>query len=160
MSKRREGREAAIQFLYQLDLNATPQAEVADPFWLRRASEKSGETSHKARAFADELIAGVTAHREEIDKQIKGSLANFDFSRLAAVDRNVIRVAVYEMNYNPALAPAIVINEAIEIAKKFGGEKSGGFVNGILDRIKKDLGLNARGAAPGFPQVGPTEWQR
>ena len=160
MSKRREGREAAIQFLYQLDLNTTPQAEVADPFWLLRASEKSGEIGIKARTFADELIAGVTAHRDEIDKQIKGSLVNFDFDRLAPVDRNIIRVAVYELNYTPTLAPAIVINEAIELAKKFGGEKSGGFVNGILDRIKKDLGLNARGPGPGYPQVGSAEWQR
>ena len=160
MSIRREGREAAIQFLYQLDLNATTPAEIADPFWLLQGSERTEAVGLKARAFADELIAGVAAHRDEIDRQIKGCLVNFDFGRLAAVDRNVLRVAVYELNYVPALAPAIVINEAIEIVKKFGGEKSGGFVNGILDRIKKDLGLNPRGPAAGYPQVGPTEWQR
>ena len=160
MSMRREGREAAIQFLYQLDLNATPLEEITDPFWVLQGSEKSGALGQKARGFADELIAGVNAHREAIDSQIKSCLANFELGRLAAVDRNIIRVAVFELLHTPSLAPAIVINEAIEIAKKFGGEKSGGFVNGILDRIKKELGLDARGAQPGFPQVGPFGWQR
>lgn len=160
MSMRREGREAAIQFLYQLDMNATPQAEITDPFWVLHASENAAGIARQARAFADELIAGVNAHRADIDERITGCLVNFQFSRLATVDRNILRVAVYELIHTQTLSPAIVINEAIEIAKKFGGEKSGGFVNGILDRIKKNLGLPPRGLPPrgrppGYPQVGP-----
>ena len=97
MSMRREGREAAIQFLYQLDMNATPQAEITDPFWVLHASENAAGIARQARAFADELIAGVNAHRADIDERITGCLVNFQFSRLATVDRNILRVAVYEL---------------------------------------------------------------
>jgi transcription antitermination protein NusB len=144
MSKRREGREAAIQFLFQSDLNSTPTGELAALFWKLRAEEKSSAPSEKVRAFAEELLAGVATHRAEIDERITACLVNFELSRLAAVDRNVLRVAIYELLYNVEVAPVIIINEAIEIAKKFGTEKSGGFINGVLDRVKNELGRPAR----------------
>jgi N utilization substance protein B len=146
MSKRREGREAAVQFLFQADLNDTPAAELASGFWTIRSEDSP---SAKVRAFTDELLAGVAAHRPEIDERIKACLVNFELGRLAAVDRNVLRVAIYELLYSPDVAPVIIINEAIEIAKKFGTEKSGGFINGVLDRVKNEIGRPARGPVRG-----------
>ena len=149
MSKRREGREAAIQFLFQADLNDTPATELAAGFWKMRADEKATAPSAKVRAFAEELIAGVTTHREEIDTRISACLVKFEIGRLAVVDRNVLRVAIHELLYSTDVAPVIIINEAIEIAKKFGTEKSGGFINGVLDRIKNEIGRPSRGPAAG-----------
>ncbi len=145
MSNRREGREAAIQFLFQLDLNATPAAELAAGFWQLRTEDRSVAAVPKVRTFAEELIAGVAAHRAEIDERMNACLMNYELGRLAAVDRNILRVAIYELLHSEEVAPVIIINEAIEIAKKFGTDKSGGFVNGILDRIKNDVGRPARG---------------
>lgn len=150
MSKRREGREAAIQFLFQGDLNDTPASELAAGFWKMREDEKEAASAAKVRAFAEELIAGVATHREEIDKRITACLVNFELGRLAAVDRNVLRVAIFELLYSPEVAPVVIINEAIEVAKKFGTEKSGGFINGVLDRIKNEIGRPSRGPAVGF----------
>ncbi len=82
----------------------------------------------------------------EIDERIKKYAANYELHRIAAVDRNILRVAIYEMLFCPDIAPVIAINEAIEIAKRFGTEKSGGFVNGILDRVKGELNRPAREA--------------
>jgi len=144
MSKRRESREAAIQFLFQADLNKTPAQELATDFWAMRGDEKTSAPSAKVRAFADELIAGVLAHRAMIDERIKACLVNFEIERLAVVDRNVLRVAIYELLFSHEVAPVIIINEAIEVAKKYGTEKSGGFINGVLDRIKNEIGRPAR----------------
>jgi N utilization substance protein B len=145
MSKRREGREAAVQFLFQADLNHTPAPELAVAFWEMRGEEGKGAVPAKVRAFAEELIAGVTAHRAEVDERIKACLVNFEIGRLAAVDRNVLRVAIYELLYSADIAPVIIINEAIEVAKKFGTETSGAFINGVLDRVKNEVGRPARG---------------
>lgn len=139
MGKRREGREAAVQFLYQLDLHG--ETDLGDPaaFWeLRSGPDKAGAPA-KTRAFTEEIVRGVNTHRAEIDARIKECTANYELHRIAAVDRNILRVAVFELLHSLDVAPVIIINEAIEIAKKFGAEKSGGFVNGVLDRIKKDL---------------------
>lgn len=148
MGKRREGREAAVQFLYQIDLHGgeTPAEEAA--FWQLRAGPESKPPAPKTRVFTEQLVAGVKAHAEEIDGQIKKFAANYELHRIAAVDRNILRLAIYEMLFCPDIAPVIAINEAIEIAKKFGTEKSGGFVNGILDRVKAELTRPAREAAP------------
>lgn len=139
MGKRREGREAAVQFLYQLDLQGETAATDPADFWaLRTTPDKSG-TPARIRAFTEQLVQGVNAHRAEIDARIRECTANYELHRIAAVDRNILRVAIYELLHSLDVAPVIIINEAIEIAKKFGAEKSGGFVNGVLDRIKKDL---------------------
>ena len=131
MGKRREGREAAVQFLYQLDLHGAAEAGDIGLFWDLRTGPESSPPAAKTRAFTEELIHGVLAHRAEIDARIVACTANYDLHRIAAVDRNILRVAIYELLHS--------LNEAIEVAKKFGAEKSGGFVNGILDRIKKEL---------------------
>jgi N utilization substance protein B len=135
MGKRREGREAAVQFLYQDDLNKTDAAALAealDQFWTLR------ESSARTREFATELIHGVLQNHEAIDEHIKRVTANYELHRIAAVDRNILRVAIYEMLYSSEVPPVVCINEAIEIAKRFGSEDSGRFVNGILDRLKEE----------------------
>jgi N utilization substance protein B len=140
MGKRREGREAAVQFLYQNDLQAdTPPGEAITHFWALYADQGKAAPSAKTRVFTEQLIHGVTSHQAEIDARIKECTANYELHRLAAVDRNILRVAIFELLHSLDVAPVVIINEAVEIAKKYGTEKSGGFVNGVLDRIKKDL---------------------
>jgi len=135
MGKRREGREAAVQFLFQDDLNKSDPAalaQVLEEFWHLR------ESAAKTRQFATELIHGVLENHDAIDERIKRVTANYELHRIAAVDRNILRVAIYEMLYTTEVPPVVCINEAIEIAKRFGSEDSGRFVNGILDRLKEE----------------------
>jgi N utilization substance protein B len=141
MSKRREGREAAVQYLYQLEIHGDRKADLHVDFWNFR------EAKPAVREFADRLIAGVIAHLDEVDALIKKYLQNFEIGRLAAVDRNVLRLAIHEMLHCMETPPVVAINEAIEIAKKFGGEDSGRFVNGILDKVKGELTRPLRAAA-------------
>jgi N utilization substance protein B len=147
MGKRREGREAAVQYLYQLDLNGEKQPGDPEVFWALHSGPGKAAVTPKTRAYTEELVRGVTSHLDEVDERIKKYTANYELGRLAAVDRNILRLAIYEMLHSTDIAPVIIINEAIEIAKKFGTDKSGGFVNGVLDRIKQELGRPARESA-------------
>lgn len=133
MGKRREGREAAVQFLFQNDLNAGDQAVQEAVFWELRPSTKN------VREFSDALIKGVLANQAAIDERIRKYTANYELHRIAVVDRNILRVAIYEMLFCNDVPPVVSINEAIEIAKRYGAQESGRFVNGILDRVKLDL---------------------
>ena len=144
MGKRREGREAAVQFLYQIDLQQENAADFFARFWELRAGPGRAADTAKTRAFAEQLVKGVTAHATEIDERIKQCVANYDLHRIAAVDRSILRLAIYEMLHVLDVPPVVAINEAIEIAKRFGGEESGRFVNGILDRIRGELSRPAR----------------
>jgi len=146
MGKRREGREAAVQFLYQADLNAGQVPAGNNDFWTLRAAPDAKGASPATRAFAEQLVSGVQANSEAIDDRIRKYAANYELHRIGAVDRNILRMAIYEMLFCPDIAPVIAINEAIEIAKRFGTEKSGGFVNGILDRVKTELDRPSREA--------------
>jgi N utilization substance protein B len=140
MGKRREGREAAVQFLFQRDLNPTETPELDADFWhLRPATEKT-------RAFAADLVSGVIANQRTIDERITKYATNYQLNRIAATDRNILRVAIYEMLFSQEVPPVVAINEAIEIAKGFGAEESGRFVNGILDRVRHELDRPAREA--------------
>lgn len=166
MGKRRDGREAAVQFLYQSDANQTPFEEALATFWvLRSGPDGLTPTPEKTRQFAENLIRGVTAEREAIDAKIVSFAQNYQLHRIAAVDRNILRMGIYEMLHCPDVPPVVAINECIEIAKKFGGDDSGRFVNGILDRMRKELPRSARDAEwkprsvapPGYPQVPESE---
>lgn len=132
---RREGREAALQFLFSHDLNPSlaPDTPEAEAFWQLRTAKS------RVRDFANELLRGLMPHLPEIDGLIAATSENYAFNRLAAVDRNLLRLAVYEMLHRDDIPPAVSINEAIEIAKDFGTEESPKFVNGVLDRIRRDL---------------------
>jgi transcription antitermination protein NusB len=142
MGKRREGREAAVQLLFHWDLNARqPLDETGlNGFWqLRTANQPT-------REFATRVANGVIAEQEAIDEKITRYTANYELKRISAVDRNILRVAIYEMLFCNDVPPIVAINEAIDIAKKFGTEESGKFVNGVLDRVKLDLNRPLRTA--------------
>lgn len=138
MGARREGREAAVQFLYQRDLNTGANAETVSEFWEIRPAVK------RVREFGLATAEGVLAHQAEIDERIRKAASNYDLHRIAAVDRNILRVAIYEMLFCPDVPPVVSINEAIEIAKRFSSDESGRFVNGVLDRIRGELTRPAR----------------
>jgi len=142
MGLRRDAREAAIQFLYQFDTHKPEKVDVAlAAFWEQNDEPKN------VREFANDLIKGALEKLPEVDAKIRTLADNWDFERLAAVDRNILRLAVYEMLFRPEIPPVVSINEAIEIAKKFSTAESGKFVNGLLDRVKKELLRPARQAA-------------
>jgi len=163
MGKRREARERAVQFLFQFDLNPPENLDEAlARFWASQhaaaiADEKEASTwgqPHELpaptveeaamRVFAEPLIRGTIEHRDEADTLIKKHAQNWDFHRIAAVDRNIMRLAVFEMLHREDIPPVVSINEAVDIAKKFSTEDSGKFVNGILDKIKGELMRPAR----------------
>jgi N utilization substance protein B len=134
MGRRRRAREVALQFLYQLDLHGEtdPTAHEAD-FWARHPVDA------ETRAFAAALVHGATRRHAEVDTLIAQYTENWDLDRMAVVDRNILRLAVYELLDDTAVPPKVAINEAIEISKKFGSRESGRFINGILDRVHKEL---------------------
>jgi transcription antitermination factor NusB len=130
--RRTKAREAAVQFLYLLDLRGDDAMDGLDEF-LRHEC-KDTET----RTFAERLIRGTREHRDETDKLLRTVTRNWDLKRMATVDRNVLRMAAYELLHCSDIPPKVAINEAIEIGKKFSTANSGGFINGILDRIRID----------------------
>ncbi len=136
MGSRRESRELAVQFLYQLDSAhnfSLPLPQALKQFWDMQ------EHNSAAQHFAEDLIRGILEHREAIDTKIKGHAKNWEFHRIAVVDRNILRLAIYELLFRDDIPPVVSINEAIELAKKFSTEDSSRFVNGVLDRVKIDL---------------------
>ena len=158
MGKRREARERAVQFLFQHDLNPPENLDLElGQFWNsqraaaiedEKGAAKWGETTElpppsveeaETRLFAEPLIRGVLEHREKIDAEIQKHAKNWSLSRMAAVDRNVLRLAAYEMLFREDIPPIVSINEAVDIAKKFSTHDSGKFVNGLLDQIRKEL---------------------
>ena len=163
MGTRREARERAVQFLFQFDLNPPGNLEDAlDQFWDSQRTAAFAEDKGPAtwgeivqlppptaeesavRLFAEPLIRGTLEHRNEIDEQIKKHAKNWELHRMAVVDRNILRLAIYEMLHRADIPPVVSINEAVDIAKKFSTQDSGKFVNGILDKIKGELLRPAR----------------
>ena len=140
--KRRLARELAVQFLYQFDLSGGAVEEALPLFW-----QTQPEAGNAGRKFVEELIHGVIERRSEIDEKIAKYTENWDLPRIAAVDRNILRLAIYEMLFRDDIPPVVSINEAVDIAKKFSTRESGAFVNGILDRLKADLTRPSRTAA-------------
>ena len=138
MGVRREGREAAVQYLYQRDLNPAADEVDLEIFYKIRG------LSMASRRFCGPLVQSVLARRQEIDEVIQAHAQNYALGRISAVDRNILRLAIYEMLHCPEVPPVVVINEAIEIAKKYSTDESGKFVNGILDRVRSTLNRPAR----------------
>ena len=130
MGKRRHAREAALSILYQLEFRSENLPEVFRAYWADHPCPP------EVQAFAEELVAGTAAHREEIDTLIASHAEHWQFSRIALVDRNILRVATYELLFRKEIPEKVILNEAIEIAKQYGSEDSSRFVNGILDRIR------------------------
>ena len=134
MGRRRKAREVALQFLYQLDLHgADDPGPFAEEFWLRYPVDAG------TREFAEALVRGTKQNQGKVDELIGQCAEHWDLDRMAVVDRNLLRIAVYEMLWQPDVPPKVAINEAIEIAKKFGTAESSRFVNGVLDRVHREL---------------------
>ena len=163
MGQRREARERAVQFLFQYDINPTENLEAAlSQFWTSQRSASLAEDKAAAtwgqkvelppptveesalQLFAEPLIRGTLEHRAALDELIKKHAQNWDLHRMAVVDRNVLRLAIYEMLYRDDIPPVVSINEAVDIAKKFSTQDSGKFVNGLLDKVKSELMRPAR----------------
>jgi N utilization substance protein B len=163
MGKRREARERAVQFLFQHDLNRPDDLERAlEQFWESQRAAAIAEDKGTAnwgqpvelpppttddaamRLFAEPLIRGALEYRDEADAIITKHAKNWELHRIAAVDRNILRLAIYEMLHRDDIPPVVSINEAVDIAKKFSTQDSGKFVNGILDKVKGELMRPAR----------------
>ncbi|MBI3939731.1 MAG: transcription antitermination factor NusB [Acidobacteria bacterium] len=134
MGSRRHSREYALQMLFQRDLggSGSAPAEVNQTFW------EGKEESEEVKKFAESLAIGTVTQIVRIDDMIRRQAQHWRLDRMAAVDRNILRLAVYEL-LEGATPPAVIINEAIEIARKFSTDESTQFVNGILDGIRKEL---------------------
>ncbi len=132
MGNRSQARELAFQFLFQLDLNHGDGLETIDAL----IAEQSDDAD--VRAFAGELVRDAWARRAEVDAAVGKASANWTVDRMSSVDRNIIRLASYELLFRPDVPPAVAINEAVELAKRYSTEQSGGFVNGVLDRVRID----------------------
>jgi N utilization substance protein B len=139
-ASRSQCREWALQFLYQGEFAGSGEAEDLERFWGHF------QPQGKAPAYLKMLVTGTAAHREELDALIARYSQHWRLERMAAVDRNLLRLAIYELLYQSKVPPKVVINEAIELAKRYGSEDSGAFVNGILDQIREAVVRQGRQA--------------
>jgi len=128
MGVRREGRELALKLLYREEITGLADAVVPG---IEEADPRSVD-------FALALVAGVRAHRGEVDAVISGASEHWDITRMGAVDRTILRIGAYELLHEPATPVGVIINEAVDAARKYSSEECGKFVNGVLDHIAKD----------------------
>lgn len=132
---RRKAREVALQVLFQLDFNTADKDDA-----LTAVIAEAGDLSSSVKEYARALVEGTQSMREDIDQIISKISSEWKVGRMAGVDRNIVRIAIYEMQLaNDKISPNVAINEAVELAKKFGSEDSGRFVNGILGTLAKGL---------------------
>jgi N utilization substance protein B len=132
VGSRSRGREQAFQVLFFIDLTGT----ATDPaLSLFRANFESEEAES---LFIRELVSGVSARRDDLDRTIEAASQNWRLSRMSRIDRNILRLGAFELLHSPDVPPSVAMDEAIELAKKYGDEHSASFVNGILDRISRD----------------------
>lgn len=131
MRNRTKSRECALQILYQADIRHSDTAPILEEFW------EGQQLTPDIKAFATELADGTIAHLKDIDRLITSHANNWDLKRMAVVDRNILRLGTFELLYRHDVPPSVCINEAIELAKRFGDAESAKFINGILDAIHK-----------------------
>jgi transcription antitermination protein NusB len=139
MGVRRKGRELAVQALYRMELTGDGSAAGWEDLW------EHFETTREARRFAAELVVGVVENREAIDALVARALEHWSVGRLSRVDLNVLRVGVHELLHPGEVPTAVVLDEAIEVARRFGGHEAAQFVNGVLDRVAELLGVRDQG---------------
>lgn len=133
MGRRRKAREHTLRILFQLEFENEKLEETVSQYWENR------KTPEEIKEYSTWLVKGIAAHQEKIDRNIQSVSEHWRISRMALIDRNILRMAVFELLYEENLAPAIVINEAIEIARRYSGDEAVTFVNGILDAIRKNM---------------------
>ena len=151
MARRRRSREMAVKVLYQADMGGVSITEAFQLF----CEHFSG--SEESKVFAKELLDGIHAHLDEINNLISRFSEHWRLDRMSMVDRNILRLSIYELRCRPDIPAKVSINEAVELGKKFGTEDSGAFINGILDRIR--FHLRAEEGAPGQAEEGPASRQ-
>jgi N utilization substance protein B len=127
----RRARERAFQALFQIEMTGDDWRESLEQFWRDRPTAKA------ARAYATALVRGTVENMDRIDAAISKVAENWSLERIGGVERNILRVATQELLFMPDIPPKVAINEAVDVAKKFGSQDSGGFVNGILDAVRK-----------------------
>ncbi|MCX7781018.1 MAG: transcription antitermination factor NusB [Negativicutes bacterium] len=131
---RRKAREAALQALFQMDFNPVRRGEA-----LEAVFDERSDLQEAAKNYAQQLVDGTLTHMSEIDQIIAGAATDWKIERMPGVDRNILRLAIYELKYSAErLSPSVVINEAVELAKLFGTEDSGRFINGVLGSLVKN----------------------
>lgn len=134
MGSRRHSREYALQMLYQFELSGDTLPHIFNHYWKGQA-----EADEETRLFAESLVQGVATQQQEIDEFIGKFSTHWKLNRMAAVDKNILRLAIFELKNCKDIPLKVTLNEAIEIAKKFGSEESGSFINGVLDKIAKEI---------------------
>ena len=130
MRKRTQGRENALKVMYQREMTKENTEEA-----LRRFFETQPKMDKDLREFIEKLVCGVDQGMNELDKKVEAVAENWTMSRMAVLDRNILRMAIYEMTVMIETPPKVIVNEAVNLAKKYSGENSGKFVNGMLDKI-------------------------
>ncbi len=131
MRKRTKSREYALQMLYQMDIRQAGKAQILEGFWQEH------EVTPDVKTFANQLFSGTVDHLPAIDPLITSHADNWNLQRMAVIDRNILRLGVFELLHLNDVPPKVCINEAIELAKRFGDTESGKFINGILDAVHK-----------------------
>ena len=137
MGRLRKARECALQILFQLEFNSADPKDLIRQYWTYQ------KASPDIMEYGEWLVAKIRSEKPAIDQAIQGASKNWRLERMARVDRNLLRLAAFELLFLPKIPPKVVINEAVEMAKRYGSEDSGPFINGILDQIQK--GAGARG---------------
>ena len=146
MGRRRQSREAALKLLYALDITREDVKEVLRTRWAKAIMPD------EIRDFTTTLVTGVIRHWNEIDAFIQECSTNWSLERIGLVERNILRFAIYELCFLPDIPPNVTINEAVEVAKKYGTEEAPAFINGVLDRIKHAVAQRFGGV----PMVSPS----
>ena len=143
MGQRRKSREIALQMLYQMEMTAQPPPVVIDLYYELESGDDDKDPdpdiAQAVRPFAEQLVNGVYAHRDELDRMIVAASENWRLERMSIIDRNVLRIALFEMLYRIEIPPKVSINEAIDLGKTFGSPDSGAFINGILDHLLPEV---------------------
>ena len=133
MRRRTLGRECALKILYSVEVSKNGYEESSEKFWNNYETDISADI----KIFSQSLVLGVAGNMAKINEMLDKYADNWDLERMATIDRNILRIATYELLFTDEIPPKVAINEAIEIAKKYGDKDSGKFVNGILDKISK-----------------------
>ncbi len=134
MGARTSGREAALQMLFALETSGDPIDRVLAAYWRETPGDPEG------RDYADAVARGVAGELALVDEAVRKASTNWRLERMARVDRNVLRLGAWELLHSQAVPRAVILDEAVELAKRFGSEESSAFVNGVLDRIAANLG--------------------
>ncbi|AKT43405.1 transcription antitermination factor NusB [Chondromyces crocatus] len=134
MGARSTGRESALQMLFAIEVNADPAPRVVTNYWRETPGDPEG------RDYADEIVLGIAGDLDKVDGIIRKASTNWRIERMARVDRNVLRLGAWELLHRQDVPRAVILDEAVELAKRYGSEDSGSFVNGVLDKIAENLG--------------------